>query len=159
MAIIGIVTAVVVPRVGNSLSNLELRSSARSVAACLRYANTRAMTRKMVYLASFDLEKGKLLTAPLASAYSGKDESGDQEGLRSHQPMIYMLPKDLSFYVGETDGQTSESNKFDIYFFENGTCSGGRIFLANKRGKAYKLVVDIITSQVEINAVSRAVAE
>jgi len=157
MAIMGIVTAVVVPRVGNSLSNLQLKSSARSIAAWLRYANSRAMTRKMVYLASFHLEKGKVMVSPLAPP--GMEELGDQVASGPTQSMVYRLPEDVRFDIGEPDVQVPESGKFDIYFFENGTSSGGRILVTNKRGRAYKIEVDVITSQVAIGAVRESMAD
>ena len=157
MAIIAVVTALVVPRVGNSLSNLELKASARSVAASLRYANTRAMTVKKPYLAVIDPAKNVLVVSPLGPQ---GNEEGDEEGPapeekpQSLRPRLYRLPDGVRFETREMETQGVEEGRLVIYFWGNGTSSGGSFVLANKGGRRYLLTVDIVTSQVKIEAMA-----
>lgn len=151
LIIIGTFSLLAAPRVGNSLMNLQLKASARALAASLRYAGSRAATEKIKYQAVIDTGKGIMTIRPVHQIRA-EDEN---EETRLHTGRVlekeYALPEGIQFDEVNTGRDSHDpAEPYFIYFLENGTSTGGEITLVNARGKSCVVEVDMITSRAKI---------
>jgi len=151
ITIVGTLAMLAAPRVGNSLINLQLKTSARALAASLRYAGSKAATEKIMYQAVIDKGQGTVTVCPLypvrAVEENGETPSHPGRTLKKE----YALPEGIRFDEVKTPtGRHDPAQRYVIYFLENGTSTGGEIALVNTRGKSYVVEVDIVTSRATI---------
>jgi len=155
LVIISIMAAFVGPRIAGSMSNMNLRTASKKIAASLRYARSQAISESRTYVALFDLDKNRMVIRGGQTAQEGeeKDESGgDQDSRQSKQ---YELPEDVRLDKATWGEYEGDSGFFRIIFLSNGGSSGGELFLRNDRGNRYEVKVDFITGTVRLGAVSR----
>lgn len=157
MVIIGIASALVVPRLVGGMGSLDVRGASGKVAAALRYARSQAVSQKVQYTAVFDLEHKRLTIMSTSEAAGGGNEDG-AEGERESggvQGKIYDLPGRVSFerIPAENEDKSDEAidaGIFRIGFYPSGGSDGGGIALVNERSKRYTVQVDIITGVVKV---------
>jgi general secretion pathway protein H len=151
LVIIGIASAVVVPRLGGSMGNISLKTASKKIAASLRYARSQATSGGISYVAIFDLDKGKISIAPLPPKPEGtgeKDDGGDGED--SPKTVGYDLPDGVRLQKAiSADGEVV-SGLFEILFSPAGSSSGGDVILINDRGRRLRIGVDFITGSVKL---------
>ena len=155
LVIISIMAAFVGPRIAGSMSNMNLRTASKKIAASLRYARSQAISESRTYVALFDLDKNRMVIRGGQTAQEGeeKDESGgDQDSRQSKQ---YELPEDVRLDKAMWGEYEGDSGLFRIIFLSNGGSSGGELVLSNDRGNRYEVKVDFITGTVRLGAVSR----
>jgi prepilin-type N-terminal cleavage/methylation domain-containing protein len=152
ITIIGTLAMLAAPRVGNSLINLQLKTSARALAASLRYAGSRAATEKIMYQAVIDKGQGIVTVRPLYYSVRAEEENAEEPSHASRTlEKKYTLPEGIRFHeVKIRTGHHDPAEPYFIYFLENGTSTGGEIALVNARGKSCVVEVDIITSSAKI---------
>ena len=157
LIIIGIASALVVPRLVGGMGSLDVRAASGKVAASLRYARSQAISQKIHYTAVFDLEHNRLTIMSSNEGAGEKNEDGAGVGRESAgiQEKTYDLPERVSFErapAGDeyTRDEEIEAGIFRIVFYPSGGSDGGEIVLANERGKRYTLHVDIITGAVKV---------
>ena len=165
LAIIGIMSALTLPRLTGPMKNLDLKTAAKKVSASLRYARSRAATEKVVYVALVDFDNNRLVIAdtPLAmtdffvndritiekTLSSRLDREGDRpDGIKTYQP-----PEGVRFEKGRSRERTITAGFFPVYFFPTGASSGGEITVANQGGRRYSLSIDFVTGLVRLAAV------
>ena len=69
--IISLISAFVMPRMAASLPGVKLKSTARAVAASLRYARSKAVSESRPYVAIFDNSQKLLAVEPIGKAIDG----------------------------------------------------------------------------------------
>ncbi|MBS3759510.1 MAG: prepilin-type N-terminal cleavage/methylation domain-containing protein [Desulfobacterales bacterium] len=153
LVIIGMISAFVVPRFVSPLENTRLKTSAKRISATLRYVSNASATEKKAYIVFFDLKHHRLGVMP-----AEKFEKADiyrlsfDEGGQSFKS--YEFPEKVSLIKARTTIHQLNPRLFAVYFFPNGSSSGGEIVLANERGNKYAIQIDFITSLVEVKQVS-----
>ncbi len=65
LLIISVVSAFVGPRIGSSMSNMELKTAAKRIAASLRYARSQATWEGATYVAEFDFSGNQVRIYPV----------------------------------------------------------------------------------------------
>jgi general secretion pathway protein H len=159
LVIISMMAAFVGPRIAGSMSNMNLKTASKKIAASLRYARSQAVSESRTYVALFDLDKNRMVIRGDQTAQE-EEEKDDGGGDRdSRQTKRYELPKDVRLdkaILGEVE---IDSGLFKIIFFSNGGSSGGELVLSNDRRNRYEVKVDFITGTVRLGAVSRAQRE
>ncbi|NIO07655.1 MAG: hypothetical protein GTO40_06455, partial [Deltaproteobacteria bacterium] len=65
LLIVGLISALVMPRLAASLPGVQLKSAARAVATSLRYARSRAVSESRLYVALFDRTQRLLAVEPI----------------------------------------------------------------------------------------------
>jgi len=160
LVIISVMAAFVGPRIGGSMSNMNLRTASKKIAASLRYARSQAVSESRTYVALFDFDGNRvMIRGGLTPRDENKGEDGEAGDQVSRQAKAYELPEEVRLEKGiSTDGEI-DSGAFQIMFFSNGGSSGGELFLSNVRGNRYEIRVDFITGTVqlgEVNAERRA---
>ena len=165
LVIIGLMSALVVPKLTGPLSNLDLKTAAKKISASLRYARSRAATEKIVYVALVDFDNNRLVIAdtPLSTSDFLIDDpekierqlaarlDGDKDrpgGIKTYHP-----PDGVRFEAGRSRGRTFGTGFFPVFFFPTGASSGGEITVANQRGRRYSLTIDFVTGLVRLSAV------
>ena len=157
LIIIGIASALVVPRLVGGMGSLDVRTASGKVAASLRYARSQAVSQKINYTAVFDLERKRLTIIPSSESAGEGDEDGAEVGKESAgiQGKTYDLPGRV-FFERVSEGNEYMSDEeidaeiFRIGFYPSGGSDGGEIALVNERGKRYTVRVDIITGTVKV---------
>jgi len=157
LIIIGIASALVVPRLVGGMGSLDVRTAAGKVAASLRYARSQAVSQKINYTAIFDLAHKRLTIIPFSKSAGGGDEDGAEVGEKSAgiQGKTYDLPGRV-FFERVPEGNEYMSDEeidaeiFRIGFYPSGGSDGGEIALVNERSRRYTVRVDIITGTVKV---------
>lgn len=154
LVIISIMAAFVGPRIAGSMSNMNLKTASKKIAASLRYARSQAVSESRTYVALFDLDKNRVTISADQTAQE-EEEKDDGGGDRdSRQTKRYELPKDVRLDKAILGEGEIDSGLFRIIFLSNGGSSGGELFLSNDRGNRYGVKVDFITGTVRLGAVS-----
>ena len=144
MIIVGLMSVLVVPVIGSSLSNLELKTAAKKTASALRYCRSKAAMQKTTYIAGIDF------AANIISVENKKKSSEKQDETDEPDIKTYKLPDGVYVEKIVSADQEIDSGNFKITFFSNGSCSGGLITLAGTRDKQYNINLDAITGIVTI---------
>jgi len=152
LAIIGLVSALVLPRMFAPLGRLDLKTAAKKTAGMLRYARSQAASDKVERIGVFDFNARRV------SILSGKTENEEGEAESAEAPfpnMAYDLPKGVFFEKAVLEEEEVRDGVFEIVFFPNGSASGGEIVLANAAGRRYGIRVDFITGVVTLSELER----
>ena len=150
LVIVSVMAAFVGPRLAGSMSNMNLKTASKRIAASLRYARSQAISESRTYAALFDLDKNRVTIRgdQMAREEGEKDDGGGDRDSRQTKP--YELPEDVRLDKAILGEGEIDSGLFKIIFFSNGGSSGGELFLRNDRGDRYGVKVDLITGTVRI---------
>ncbi|MDA3896816.1 MAG: prepilin-type N-terminal cleavage/methylation domain-containing protein [Desulfobacteraceae bacterium] len=151
LVIISLVAAFVGPRILSPNNNIRLKTTASKVSSAMRYASNVATTEKKDIIVVFDLKNKRLCMMPVQD-FQEKDalltNTKKNEGLNE-----FSFPEEIMFMENLSTIEQIDSDTFIIYFFPNGTSSGGNIVLGNDRGPQYKIKVDFVTSIINIDRI------
>ncbi len=165
LIIISVLFAVAGPRIAKGLSGLSLTTSARNVAAALRYARSQAVNKSQLYSVIFDRERAQVvirgIPKPVAPAFADaeQEEAGDEvdigESRKPVAPEVKMVTvaDGIMFQEIIIGGREFTGNKDElpqIIFFPDGTSQGGEIVLTNNRDRAVSLQIDFLTGVVTV---------
>ncbi len=128
LAIIGFVSAIAIPMLSGGVSNSELRSAARELAAGLRLARSEAVTQRRETFLVVDL--------------AGRRFKVDRDEERS-------LPKNMEMKLFTAQRDLVDATTGSIRFYPDGGSNGGRITLGSGERK-YEVDVDWLTGRVAI---------
>jgi type II secretion system protein H len=151
LVILSVMTALVVPRLTQSLSRMNVEATARRVASALRLARSMAVTEKVPYLAKFDMDTDTLTVISYRKTPEERDspEPGEQPHVT---PKVYELTDSVHLKEGVTsNGEPITSGTFQMAFFPTGGTSGGKVVLGDDEDRSFSVTVDRIVGSVEIN--------
>ena len=131
LAIAALILTVTPPLLSSAMPGLQLKSSARQVAAGLRYARDRAVVERTETRLMLDLESGIITVTDRGGSIS--------------------IPEDLNIALVTAVSELDSDKQGHIRFYPDGTSTGGRITLSYK-GNGYAVDVDWLTGRVSINA-------
>jgi general secretion pathway protein H len=150
--IIGLISALVMPRMAASLPGVQLKSAARAVAASLRYARSRAVYESTPYIAIFDSTQNILAVEPIETPIDAAEPNSFRVILNTSELQnVYEFPQGIEFDVLNDNAADEDPDVFPIFFFPRGDSTGAKIVLKNLRRKQYTITVDTITGTVEID--------
>lgn len=151
MVIMGFMAAMVAPRIGNSLVNLQLKTVAREISASLRYARNCAVSEKRRYTAEFDGERRRLtISSENQSAAAGSLPTEKRPQGESWEK-TYVLPEKVRVEDVVVEGEKREWGPFAFLFFPNGCSNGGGFLLTNDRGRQFRVSIDFVTGTVRLS--------
>ncbi len=158
MIIIGISVAMVAPRFSSSLGRLELKNTARKIAAALRYARSQATSGQMLYRAIIDQENKQIRIGRMADGDG--DESDDNQRIdatetdggaaRMVNGQIYRLPAGVRIAEMENWRGEEQDSPIEIDFYPSGASSGGLLTLMDEAEKTMRIRVDFIAGTVSL---------
>ncbi len=129
LSIMAIVAALVVPMFGSGVSNTELKSAARQVAAGLRLARSEAVATRQDTRVMLDLEHRTF-----------------QVERDAH---VHALPRELEMKLFTAQSDLVSDRVGAIRFFPDGGSNGGRVTLASGERK-FEVDIDWLTGRVAI---------
>ena len=151
LLIIVVVAAFVGPRIGGSMSNMELKTAAKRIAASLRYARSQATWEGTTYVAAFDFNGNRVLIFPVKAQSDDLQEGASTEEDKSiNRTNIYDLPGTIRIEKAVLEKKRFDSGLFKISFFPAGGSSGGKITLINDRERRYSIKVNFILGTVDL---------
>ncbi len=141
LALVGLITGVIMPRLGGSLSGVKLRSATNSVAAMMRYARSQAAAEQLPHQVVFDSGSGNVVLRTAEDAGGGAGSS----------LKVYELPAEVEI-AGIKSGARAVfgEGKNGFIFYPGGSCSGGEVLLA-VGSRSYLIRLDRITGLVEVD--------
>ena len=151
MVVVALSSAMVVPKLAEAIPKYQLKSSAQTLAASLRFAQNRAVSEMRPVAVILDGENGLITIKPmarpespmqtlLASTQSGQNDSAQQ----------YETPAGIGLEV-YTSEERYESGVFQMVFYPGGNSSGGAVRLQNDRGRRITVVVEQFSGRVKID--------
>ncbi|MDA3895654.1 MAG: prepilin-type N-terminal cleavage/methylation domain-containing protein [Desulfobacteraceae bacterium] len=149
LVIISLAAAFVGPRLLSPNSNLQLKTTVNKMAGALRYASNTATTTQKDMVGVLDIRNSRISVLPAGDfdenefAYHGKS---DREGLNA-----FNFPEDMIFFKDFSTIKKISPDIFMVYFFPNGSSSGGDIVFGNDKGFKYQIKIDFITSIITID--------
>jgi general secretion pathway protein H len=156
LVILSVITALVAPRLIQSLSRINVEATARRVASALRLARSLAVTEKVPYLAMFDMNADMLTVVSYEQAREERD-SPEPKTDPAGEPRVYMLTDGIHLKKGVAlNGETITTGTFQMAFFPGGGASGGEVVLGDDEGRYFSVAVDRIVGSVKINEKSAA---
>ena len=149
LVLIGLISALVAPRLTGSLPKLQLQTVARKISAALRYARSQAVTENRTYTAVFDFEHNRLYVVDrmMASELDFEDmqKTAQESGLRKK---TYDLPRDVALKTASLGQEEVTADIFALFFYSTGGSSGGTVTLASGKDKKCLIKIDPIIGTV-----------
>jgi len=151
LVLIGVISGLLAPRIGNSVRNTTLKSASQKVAASLRYVRSRAVSEKATYMVQFDFEQARLsiLTEKEPPDAKERKDPGNRTE-KSARARSYELPEGVHLEKAVLGNGEVHSGLFRVLFFPNGGSSGGKVVLRNDGGRRCEIKIDFITGVVRI---------
>lgn len=152
LVIIGLVSALVLPKAGGNFSALKLKAETKKVATLLRYARSQAVSENMTVSVKYD-KQGGVVTAEtdsdsLKGDYPWEKSLSDEEDVKV---VLYKLVIDEHIEISMTDVETEEPDgPKEIVFYPSGGSTGGEVFLKTGEKKQYRLLIDDISGTVKV---------
>ena len=81
MIIVGLMSVLVVPVIGSSLSSMELKTAAKKTASALRYCRSKAAMQKTVYVAGIDFATN-IISVESKKEFPEKPEGADDPDIK-----------------------------------------------------------------------------
>jgi general secretion pathway protein H len=153
LIIIGISSALVVPRFIGGMGGLDLKTASGKVAASLRYARSQAVSQKAAYTAVFDLEHNRLKIISEGAGETEAIDPADGEERPKFREERYDLPEGIFFErvdEGENAYGEDDPDTFTIGFYPSGASDGGTIAVVDERKRGYIVTIDVITGSVKL---------
>jgi len=148
LVLIALITSLVGPRLINPLNRRNIESTARQIAAILRYARSGAVTEKVPYRAIFNMDTDQLAIEQYRTEEEAPSNLATNPELESG---IYNFAPGIRLDKGILlDGQTVDAGVFEMMFFPMGGTSGGEVILSDKENRRFSIAVDMITGSVTV---------
>lgn len=169
LAIMALVFGMAAPRVAKQMGVLHLRTTAKQVAASMRWARSQALSTGKTYNAILDCKEQRIIISDYAGAIdtgamksvqaagAGKEQE-EPENPDAAMPKqilkIFNLPEDISISRIEIadvlEDNPGEQSIFQLTFFPDGTTMGGAITIADGQKRSFVITVDFLTGIVSL---------
>lgn len=165
LIIISFLFAVAGPRIAKGLSGLSLTTSAKKIAAALRYARSQAVNKSQAYSVIIDREHARIVIRGIPKPVTQPPDDAAEEELAFEEDAaeerkevvnevkVVTVADGISFQEISIGGQEVNGGKEEMpqmIFFPDGTSQGGEIVLANNRERTFAVGVDFLTGVVTI---------
>lgn len=156
LVIISLIAGFVGPRLGGSLTRLQLKTGTKKVASALRYARSQAASRCTPYVALLDFEDSTTTIQVHRPETDGEESATEADDLHNPRPRHFRLPEGVRFDQAISGDEEWDAGIFVIGFYPDGASTGGRVILADEKDRRYAIDVDFITGTVTVTAVKQS---
>ena len=159
LVLIAMMAALAVPRIGSSIANLELKTTAQKVAGMLKSARSTAVSEKMPTIAAFEAKKNRWRVMPIPESFRYDLDGFDQQWPEIEQDentkilYNYEMPAEIGLNALAADGSIIDKRIVGIAFYPNGASNGGQLRLYKKGHNefGYEVAVDPLTGIVSVS--------
>lgn len=143
LLVLGIVSAIAMPRVGGMLDRQRMRRTINVVRGTVRYVQARAALTKRVYRLTFDLDK-QTMSACYLSAEGCKPE-------QNHELRAYTFPAAARLLdVVRPDGEKTVEGEVVTHFHPTGLAEPSTLHLANFADERTTLMITPLGGRVKV---------
>jgi general secretion pathway protein H len=145
--VLGIVTAVTMPRVGGMLDTREMQRAVNVVRGAARLAQARAALTKRVYRLTFDFDKQSMSVCYLPDP--GNPEECIQETGRELRPYTFPAVARLLDVIGPT-GEKTVTGAASTHFHPAGLAEPSTIHLGEPNAQQMTLVIEPLSARIKV---------
>lgn len=158
--ILTLVTALVAPAFNRSFGPAQLKAATRDLAALCRFARTQAIVSQNVLEVVLDrrtnsywLRRSEPIVGDLRDSDQATPAQSPEQSVQNREARVRTLPTGVTLksVIIET-GPLREEERGAIMFFPQGSSTGGEIWLADEKGRGYRIVVESSVGLVHVNA-------
>ena len=169
LAVMALVFGLAAPRVAKNMGALHLRTTAKQVAASMRWARSQALSSGKTYNAVFDCKEQRVIISDYAGAMNTdimklvqtagggagqKEPENSDAAMPQRMLKIFELPEDIFISRIEIadvlDANPGEQSIYQLTFFPDGTTMGGEITIADEQKRSFIISVDFLTGIVSL---------
>jgi general secretion pathway protein H len=140
LTIILIASSLVGATLYKGLGTLRLKSSAKEIAAALRYARSQAIYEKRIYIFSLDPENRLYSISAWVPSETLSPQSSPPGG--EGRVRGKTLPEGITVV---------DKERVDLFFYPSGSSTGGKFSLTNEKGSAWTVQIEPSTGRVSLN--------
>lgn len=141
MVIIGLGSALVIPRFFGSFSSMEVNAAARKTVSALRYARNLAAYNSTPYQVAINTGAGLLSVEKIVIEGS----ISDTRNIRLEQVQKITLGEGIMVQVDHFYRDDPENGIYQFLFFSSGASRTGNVVLSNSEGDIRRIVIDDVT--------------
>lgn len=153
LVLIGLITAAVVPFLMSTIDKTKLKTSAKEIAASLRYARNLAITTKKLHYFYIDLDRSSYWIS-LENLEIDHQGYFDQDNAVSTVGRIRTISKEIMIQKVEAGTSVTEDGIMIIPFFPQGNTIDTTVYLRKKvdanSNRNYEVHLDEVTGRVKI---------
>ncbi len=144
LLVIGIVSAVVMPRMGGVLDRQRMRRSINVVRGTVRYAQARAALTKRIYRLTFDLDQQVMSVCRLSTKTEGCDE-------QSQELRQYRFPEAVRILdVVTVEGTKTHEGEAVTHFHPTGLAEPSTIHIAGSSKQQVTVMIEPLAGRVKV---------
>jgi len=145
LLVIGIASAVIMPRIGNVLGHQQMRRSINTVLGTVRLLHARAAATKHIYRLTFDLDR-QMMTVCLIDAETS--ECQEEQSRRLHD---YTFPPAVRL-LDVVDGQGTKTSEGQAvtHFHPTGLAEPSTIHLTGSDEQQMTLMIEPLAGNVKV---------
>jgi len=141
MVIIGLGSALVVPRIGGSLESLEVRAAARKVVSAMRYARNIAVYNSCACQIVIDINSGSMTVEKISYNSGGAGLTT----FRIEQMQQLKFDHEIGLNVEKYAGIETGNGIYQFIFFPSGALRGGDVIVHGKNKTSERISADVVT--------------
>lgn len=160
LAIMGIITAITIPRLGGVLKGSRLKSASRTVIRLGRYARSMAVLHQIPAVVVFDMDSGEIAVTVAKLNTSSHQQQNDaiykpmienngfdvEEEKRDWGMKVKLDSVRIASVAYGDDGKNVETGKCSIVYETNGQCVPYSVKLENGDGRTAVIDFDFIST-------------
>ncbi len=152
LVLLSLSTALIAPSLSRFSKSVELKGTAKRVAAVLRYCRSEAVNKGIVYQVLFDANLMEVRVQQAAS--EAEEETGKKEETEKKEakaaPRVFSLPRGIQMKELNLESPQYPTDLPAIEFYPNGGSNGGDVLLDTESQKGFKIKVNFLTGAVVI---------
>ena len=141
MIIVGLVAAITTPLLTGSLGSVTMRASAKRIAASFRFARQQSILHQRSYAVILHPDSNRVSVVSSGSDGSAPDPHPESSAFRIDEQIALVPDPGLAV---DSDGSVA------VAFHDDGSSSGGRILVRDRKDRQMVVDVDLVTGIVTI---------
>jgi general secretion pathway protein H len=145
LLVIGIVSAVIMPRIGNVLDHQQMRRSINTLRGTVRLLHARAASTRHIYRLTFDLDR-QMMTVCLIDVETSECQEEQSRRLRDYTfpPAVRLLD------VVDGEGTKTSEGQAATHFHPTGLAEPSTIHLSGSDEQQMTLMIEPLAGDVKV---------
>ena len=150
LVVIALAAAFVLPNSFRNIEHLKLKTTARDVAAVLRYARSRAVSENRIYKVIYLSDEHCFSVS--AAVRKKNSDPWHRISAAPVMEMVQQLVIDdrIAVTANQEEGREQFPGVWEFVFFPEGSSMGGAMSLRNHKDQRYFVCVDNISGEVRV---------